>query len=113
MLRFVGCDVHKRTAVFSILLEDGRLLATYTVPVTREALKAFAERQLGSEDRLDGLRQAPKPYSKRGALFILRLRPLKWFNLDIPATKRALIKRRSMVENTSFQPITPRRVCRR
>jgi len=52
MLRFVGCDVHKRTAVFTILLEDGALLATYTVPVTREALKAFAERHLGSEDRL-------------------------------------------------------------
>lgn len=52
MLRFVGCDVHKRTAVFSILLPDGTLLATYTIPVTREALTAFAERQLGSGDRL-------------------------------------------------------------
>ena len=52
MLRFVGCDVHKRTAVFTILLEDGTLFATYTVPVTREALTAFAERQLTGEDRL-------------------------------------------------------------
>lgn len=52
MLRFVGCDVHKRTAVFTILLEDGTLFATYTVPVTREALAAFAERQLSSGDRL-------------------------------------------------------------
>lgn len=52
MLRFVGCDVHKRTAVFSILLQDGKLFATYTIPVTREALTAFAERQLHSEDRL-------------------------------------------------------------
>jgi transposase len=52
MLRFVGCDVHKRTAVFTILLEDGTLFASYTVPVIREALKAFAERQLGSGDRL-------------------------------------------------------------
>ncbi len=52
MLRFVGCDVHKRTAVFTILLEDGRVLATYTVAVTREALRAFAERQLSAEDRL-------------------------------------------------------------
>jgi transposase len=52
MLRFVGCDVHKRTAVFTILLEDGRLLGTYTVAVTREALRSFAERQLGAEDRL-------------------------------------------------------------
>jgi len=52
MLRFVDCDVHKRTAVFTILLEDGTLLATYTVPVTRETPKAFAEQQLGSEDRL-------------------------------------------------------------
>ena len=27
MLRFVGCDVHKRTAVFTMLLEDGTLSA--------------------------------------------------------------------------------------
>lgn len=52
MLRFVGCDVHKRTAVFTIVLEDGTLFACYTVPVTREALTAFAERQLKREDRL-------------------------------------------------------------
>jgi len=52
MLRFVGCDVHKRTAVFAILLEDGTLFASYTVPVTREALAAFAERQLSFADRL-------------------------------------------------------------
>lgn len=52
MLRFVGCDVHKRTAVFTILLEDGTRFATYTVPVTREALRTFAERQLRSGDRL-------------------------------------------------------------
>ncbi|HKW35529.1 MAG TPA: hypothetical protein VJN92_21140 [Candidatus Acidoferrum sp.] len=54
MLRFVGCDVHKRTAVsavFTTLLEDGALFATYTVPGTREALQAFAQRQLGAEDR--------------------------------------------------------------
>jgi transposase len=52
MLRFVGCDVHKRTAVFTILLEHGTLFASYTVPVTREALTAFAERQLCAADRL-------------------------------------------------------------
>src|SRR5919109_825051 len=52
MLRFVGCDVHKRTAVFTILLEDGTLFGYDTVPVTREALTAFAERQLKKEDRL-------------------------------------------------------------
>lgn len=52
MLRFVGCDVHKRTAVFAILLEEGTLCASYTVPVTREALAAFAERQLRCADRL-------------------------------------------------------------
>ena len=52
MLRFVGCDVHKRTAVFTILHEEGRLLATDTVPVTREALTAFAQRQLSAGDRL-------------------------------------------------------------
>lgn len=52
MLRFVGCDVHKRTAVFTILLSDGTLFATYTVPVTRETLAVFAERQLSGEDRL-------------------------------------------------------------
>lgn len=52
MLRFVGCDVHKRTAVFTILVEDGTVLASYTVPVTREALAAFARQQLAREDRL-------------------------------------------------------------
>ncbi len=52
MLRFVGCDVHKRTAVFTILLEDGKVEATYSVAVTREALSYFAERQLSSGDRL-------------------------------------------------------------
>lgn len=52
MLRFVGCDVHKRTAVFAILQEDGAPYGSYTVPVTREALTAFAERQLRREDRL-------------------------------------------------------------
>lgn len=52
MVRFVGCDVHKRTAVFTILLEDGKVSATYTVPVTREALAGFAQRQLSLEDRL-------------------------------------------------------------
>lgn len=52
MLRFVGCDVHKRTAVFTILLEDGTRFAAYTVPVTREGLTAFAQRQLCAEDRL-------------------------------------------------------------
>ena len=51
MLRFVGCDVHKRTAVFTILLQEGTPLASYTVPVTREALAAFAERQLSRQDR--------------------------------------------------------------
>jgi len=52
MLRFVGCDVHKRMAVFTILLADGKLLASYTVAVTREALTEFAQRQLQAEDRL-------------------------------------------------------------
>jgi len=52
MLRFVGCDVHKRTAVFTILLPEGRLVASYTVAVTREALTAFAARQLSAGDRL-------------------------------------------------------------
>jgi transposase len=52
MLRFVGCDVHKRTAVFTILLEDGAVAATYTVAVTREALREFVQRQLSPADRL-------------------------------------------------------------
>ena len=52
MLRFVGCDVHKRTAVFTILLEDGTVFATYTVVVTRETLLTFAQGQLRTEDRL-------------------------------------------------------------
>jgi transposase len=52
MLRFVGCDVHKSTAVFTILLPDGKLFARYTVPVIREALLSFAKQQLSPEDRL-------------------------------------------------------------
>jgi transposase len=52
MLRFVGCDVHKRMAVFSILLQDGNLFATYTIAVTREALATFAQQHLSDEDRL-------------------------------------------------------------
>jgi transposase len=52
MLRFVGCDVHKRTAVFTLLLEDGRVQSTHTVAVTRETLARFAELHLTREDRL-------------------------------------------------------------
>jgi transposase len=52
MLRFVGCDVHKRTAVFTILDAEGTPLGSYTVVVTREALRDFAQRQLGAGDRL-------------------------------------------------------------
>ena len=51
MLRFVGCDVHKRTAVFTILLENGAVEANYTVTVTRETLREFAQRQLSAGDR--------------------------------------------------------------
>lgn len=52
MLRFAGCDVHKRTAVFTLLLEDGRVQGTHTVAVTRETLARFAELHLTREDRL-------------------------------------------------------------
>jgi transposase len=52
MLRFVGCDVHKRTAVFTILLENGAVEASYNVTVTRESLREFAGRQLSGGDRL-------------------------------------------------------------
>ena len=52
MARFVGCDVHKRTAVFTILFANGRVEATHTVTVTREALAQFAEHYLTREDRL-------------------------------------------------------------
>jgi transposase len=52
MVRFVGCDVHKRTAVFTILFEDGKVEATHTVAVSRETLARFAEHHLKSEDRL-------------------------------------------------------------
>lgn len=38
--------------MLTILHADGTVLATHTVPVTREALAAFAERQLSSGDRL-------------------------------------------------------------
>jgi len=52
MLRFVGCDVHKRTAVFTMLRMDGKVEATHTVTVTRESLAHFAEHHLSGEDRL-------------------------------------------------------------
>src|SRR6516164_8519421 len=52
MVRFVGCDVHKRTAVFTILFEDGKVEATHTVAVSRETLAWFAEHHLRSKDRL-------------------------------------------------------------
>lgn len=52
MVRFVGCDVHKRTAVFTILLEDGKVEATHTVAVSRETLAWFAEHHLRNQDRL-------------------------------------------------------------
>jgi transposase len=52
MVRFVGCDIHKRTAVFTVLLADGTVQATYSVVVTREALAQFAELHLTGEDRL-------------------------------------------------------------
>ena len=52
MLRFVGCDVHKRSAVFTILLADGKVQATHSVIVTREALSWFAELHLTPQDRL-------------------------------------------------------------
>lgn len=52
MLRFVGCDVHKRTAVFTLLLEDGRVQGMHTVAVTRETLARSAELHLTREDRL-------------------------------------------------------------
>ncbi len=38
MVRFVGCDVHKRTAVFTMLSEGGKVEASHTVAVTRETL---------------------------------------------------------------------------
>src|SRR5579884_118578 len=52
MLRFVGCDVHKRSAVFTILLADGKVQATHSMIVTREALSWFAELHLTTQDRL-------------------------------------------------------------
>ena len=52
MLRFVGCDFHKRTAVFTTLLDDGKVAATHSVAVTREALAQFAVLHLTKEDRL-------------------------------------------------------------
>ena len=52
MVRYVGCDVHKRTAVFTILFENGKVDSTYTVAVTREALAQFAELHLAADDHL-------------------------------------------------------------
>src|ERR1043165_457683 len=52
MVRYVGCDVHKRLAVFAIVLEDGTLQATHSVAVTREALTQFAASYLTKQDRV-------------------------------------------------------------
>lgn len=52
MTRFVGCDVHKRTAVFTFLLPGGTIQAAHSVAVTRETLAQFAEQYLSGEDRL-------------------------------------------------------------
>jgi len=52
MLRYVGCDIHKRVAVFTILLESGSVHATHSVNVTRETLSEFAALHLNKEDRL-------------------------------------------------------------
>jgi transposase len=52
MVRFVGCDVHKRMAVFVFLLADGSIQGTCSVSVTRESLAQFGELQLRGEDRL-------------------------------------------------------------
>jgi transposase len=52
MVRFVGCDVHKRTAVFTILLENGTVHTTQSVNVTRETLAEFAALHLNQQDRL-------------------------------------------------------------
>jgi transposase len=52
MVRFVGCDVHKRTAVFAILQADGSVEATHSMAVTRASLTQFAELRLTREDRL-------------------------------------------------------------
>jgi transposase len=52
MVRYVGCDVHKRTAVFTVLLENGTIAARHTVTVTRETLAQFAQLHLTPIDRL-------------------------------------------------------------
>jgi transposase len=52
MVRFVGCDVHKRMAVFALLQTDGTMYADYSVAMTREALTEFAVLHLAGEDRL-------------------------------------------------------------
>lgn len=52
MIRFVGCDVHKRMAVFTIVLADGSVHASYSVSVTRESLADFGALHLRREDRL-------------------------------------------------------------
>lgn len=52
MLRFIGCDVHKRSAVFAILLQNGTVQGTHTVVVARETLAHFAQLHLHKEDRL-------------------------------------------------------------
>jgi transposase len=52
MVRYVGCDVHKRLAVFAMVLEDGTLQATHSVAVTREALTQFAASYLTKQDRV-------------------------------------------------------------
>ena len=52
MKRFVGLDLHKRSAVFCIIDLGGKVLARGEVAVSRESIEAFARGWLQSEDEL-------------------------------------------------------------
>jgi len=89
--------------VFTILAENGEPVATFTVAVTREALRSFAERQLGREDRLasDSPGSLTLPFSSQEIDEILELS-----SETVSRTWRALQKDR-LIEKSGRQIAIP------
>lgn len=52
MERFIGFDIHRKSAVVCCLSPSGKVLERYDLPCTREALRDFGERFLGKDDHV-------------------------------------------------------------
>jgi transposase len=52
MPRWIGLDLHKRVLEVCILAEDGHLESRARLPVERDELRRFAERELRQDDRV-------------------------------------------------------------